>query len=174
MLPGVTPLSRNCKSGQRNECVCVFHLHHQNVHSSCCCFSQRLFIRFPGNLREQIVARKQAEMQSKKGNSGKPNFLKSFIEGKENYDPNDTSSKPVAELFLESTIIFADIVGFTAWSSVREPAQVFTLLETIFAKFDKLAKVSFWLCLFLAVLLASPPSTFSPLKIMTETTCVQG
>ena len=103
-------------------------------------------------------------MQSKKGNSGKPNFLKSFIEGKENYDPNDTSSKPVAELFLESTIIFADIVGFTAWSSVREPAQVFTLLETIFAKFDKLAKVSFWLCLFLAVLLASPPSTFLTFK----------
>jgi class 3 adenylate cyclase len=26
--------------------------------------------------------------------------------------------------------MFADIAGFTSWSSVREPTQVFTLLET--------------------------------------------
>ena len=32
-----------------------------------------------------------------------------------------------------------DIAGFTAWSSVRDPAQVFILLETIYAAFDKLA-----------------------------------
>ena len=36
--------------------------------------------------------------------------------------------------------MFADIVGFTAWSSMREPAQVFTLLETIFHEFDYIAK----------------------------------
>lgn len=47
---------------------------------------------------------------------------------------------PLADLILETTIIFADIVGFTAWSSVREPSQVFLLLETIFASFDGLAK----------------------------------
>lgn len=35
---------------------------------------------------------------------------------------------------------FADIVGFTAWSSVRKPFQVFMLLETIFAAFDELAQ----------------------------------
>lgn len=32
------------------------------------------------------------------------------------------------------------ISGFTAWSSVREPAQVFVLLETIYQSFDKIAK----------------------------------
>ena len=36
--------------------------------------------------------------------------------------------------------MFADIAGFTAWSSVREPAQVFTLLEQIYGSFDALAK----------------------------------
>jgi class 3 adenylate cyclase len=36
--------------------------------------------------------------------------------------------------------MFADLVGFTVWSSVREPTQVFTLLETIFCAFDKIAK----------------------------------
>lgn len=32
------------------------------------------------------------------------------------------------------------IQGFTAWSSMREPSQVFTLLETIYCAFDRLAK----------------------------------
>ena len=36
--------------------------------------------------------------------------------------------------------MFADIVGFTAWSSAREPSQVFTLLETVYHAFDKIAK----------------------------------
>jgi class 3 adenylate cyclase len=35
--------------------------------------------------------------------------------------------------------MFADIVGFTAWSSTREPVQVFTLLETIYYEFDAIA-----------------------------------
>lgn len=35
--------------------------------------------------------------------------------------------------------LFVDIAGFTAWSSVREPAQVFTLLETLYGSFDQLA-----------------------------------
>lgn len=39
----------------------------------------------------------------------------------------------------EATIIFSDIVGFTAWSSTREPAQVFRLLETIYFHFDQIA-----------------------------------
>jgi class 3 adenylate cyclase len=36
--------------------------------------------------------------------------------------------------------MFGDISGFTAWSSVREPSQVFTLLETIYKAFDANAK----------------------------------
>ena len=35
--------------------------------------------------------------------------------------------------------MFADVEGFTAWSSVREPSQVFMLLETIYAAFDRVA-----------------------------------
>ena len=50
------------------------------------------------------------------------------------------NSKPIADLFPNTTIMFADISGFTAWSSVREPAQVFTLLETIYSCFDKVAR----------------------------------
>lgn len=36
--------------------------------------------------------------------------------------------------------MFADIAGFTAWSSTREPTQVFFLLESIYNSFDKIAR----------------------------------
>lgn len=36
--------------------------------------------------------------------------------------------------------MFADIAGFTAWSSEREPSQVFKLLETIYSAFDAIAR----------------------------------
>jgi class 3 adenylate cyclase len=50
------------------------------------------------------------------------------------------SSKPIADLFTSVTVLFADVVGFTAWSSVREPSQVFTLLEAVYDAFDSIAK----------------------------------
>ena len=40
---------------------------------------------------------------------------------------------------LSPIVMFADVEGFTAWSSVREPSQVFTLLETIYAAMDRVA-----------------------------------
>ena len=46
---------------------------------------------------------------------------------------------PIADLFQETTIMFADISGFTAWSSEREPSQVFFPLETLYRAFDQLA-----------------------------------
>eukprot|EP00980_Cylindrotheca_fusiformis_P020998 scaffold7994_cov123-Cylindrotheca_fusiformis.AAC.1 len=52
---------------------------------------------------------------------------------------NTIGSAPLADLFPSVTVVFADLVGFTAWSSAREPHQVFILLETIFGAFDKLA-----------------------------------
>jgi hypothetical protein len=60
--------------------------------------------------------------------------LKGFLN-----DQEGDNSKPIADLFPYTTVLFADIAGFTAWSSVREPAQVFVLLETIYAAFDKIA-----------------------------------
>ena len=45
----------------------------------------------------------------------------------------------VAHFVLNITEHLVDIAGFTAWSSAREPQQVFQLLETIYAAFDKIA-----------------------------------
>lgn len=52
----------------------------------------------------------------------------------------DISRKPIADLFPHCTVLFSDIEGFTAWSSEREPEQVFTLLQTIFQAFDRIAR----------------------------------
>eukprot|EP00977_Amphora_coffeiformis_P003392 scaffold630_cov174-Amphora_coffeaeformis.AAC.12 len=48
-------------------------------------------------------------------------------------------SKPIADLFTDVSIMFADMQGFTAWSSARDPAQVFTLLESVYSAFDKIS-----------------------------------
>jgi len=47
---------------------------------------------------------------------------------------------PIAELYASTTVLFADIAGFTAWSSARSPSEVFTLLETLYSAFDAIAK----------------------------------
>jgi hypothetical protein len=49
-------------------------------------------------------------------------------------------SKPIADYHPSTTVLFADVVGFTAWSSVRDPAQVFQLLEAIYGAFDAIAR----------------------------------
>ena len=55
-------------------------------------------------------------------------------------DIEESTSKPMAELFPSATVFFADLVGFTAWSSSREPHQVFELLEEIYSSFDAIAR----------------------------------
>ena len=50
-----------------------------------------------------------------------------------------TRKDVIADYFPSATVMFADIVGFTAWSSVRTPSQVFTLLETVYSSFDDIA-----------------------------------
>eukprot|EP00980_Cylindrotheca_fusiformis_P027416 scaffold20339_cov128-Cylindrotheca_fusiformis.AAC.16 len=54
-------------------------------------------------------------------------------------DSRISGSAPLADFFPSVSVVFADIAGFTAWSSAREPQQVFVLLETIYCAFDKIA-----------------------------------
>jgi len=65
--------------------------------------------------------------------------LKSYLSGSAAVS-DDQSEQPIADFFPNCTVFFADIAGFTAWSSSREPAQVFLLLQTIYSEFDKIAK----------------------------------
>lgn len=45
----------------------------------------------------------------------------------------------IAQFYPDATVIFADLAGFTAWSSMREPDAAFTLLESLYNSFDKIA-----------------------------------
>lgn len=46
-----------------------------------------------------------------------------------------------------SSILYADIVGFTAISSTYSAQELVKILNELFARFDRLAEVSFWLCI---------------------------
>jgi class 3 adenylate cyclase len=75
-------------------------------------------------------------------------LLKNFVRGSQidNGDCAESSAasirngSPIAELYPDTTVLFADIAGFTAWSSSRSPTQVFQLLETLYAGFDAIAR----------------------------------
>lgn len=38
-----------------------------------------------------------------------------------------------------TVVLFADLAGFTKWSSERQPSDVFRLLETLYGEIDKIA-----------------------------------
>ena len=49
-------------------------------------------------------------------------------------------TKSLSLLLFDFSLYDLFFTGFTAWSSEREPAQVFTLLETIYRSMDTTAK----------------------------------
>ncbi|CAB9515790.1 Receptor-type guanylate cyclase gcy [Seminavis robusta] len=94
---------------------------------------------FPEHMRERLMHEKE-EDQLTKDKSGRRNTLSKSLSDGTFAEESSRVQKPLADLYLETTVLFADITGFTAWSSVREPSQVFMLLETIFHAFDVVAK----------------------------------
>lgn len=97
---------------------------------------------FPKNVRDRLL---QVDVQKRKSGDGGFSALaptqrvKSFLGGDTN-GVNDVDTQPIADLFPHCTVLFADITNFTAWSSTREPAQVFVLLQALFQAFDQIAK----------------------------------
>jgi class 3 adenylate cyclase len=67
------------------------------------------------------------------------NQLKSFLSNGDKTGVESTNQH-LADLFPNCTVLFCDIVGFTAWSSSRQPDQVFILLQTIYNAYDQIAK----------------------------------
>jgi class 3 adenylate cyclase len=89
---------------------------------------------------KQVCDRLLEDKSNSKGRSvfSGANQLKNFLSKGEN--GVDGSANVMAELFSNCTVLFMDIVGFTAWSSSRQPDQVFILLQTIYNAFDHIAK----------------------------------
>mmetsp|Transcript_45322 Transcript_45322/g.109736 ORF Transcript_45322/g.109736 Transcript_45322/m.109736 type:complete len:1123 (+) Transcript_45322:296-3664(+) len=81
---------------------------------------------FPAAIREKLYANQQTQREMEKKGGG----MRAL----------DGNNAPIAELYTDTTVMFADIAGFTAWASAREASDVFTLLESIYFEFDLLAK----------------------------------
>ena len=102
---------------------------------------------FPSNIRDRLLTPVDAKGKKSTGLStyrNDKNNLKSFLDADQDaaeaLETEGGTRRSIADFFLETTIMFADITNFTAWSSVREPADVFTLLETVFSALDRIAK----------------------------------
>lgn len=85
---------------------------------------------FPSNVRDRLYEQ-DLELDKRK-EQGPPTAIGPGTE-------TTNSNVPIADLFPEATVLFADVAGFTAWSSTREPSQVFTLLEKLYGEFDIIA-----------------------------------
>lgn len=94
---------------------------------------------FPSNIRDKVLM-EQERAPAASGHSGQRTLRAFMTDGKTPTPTAGFTTAPMADLFLDTTILFADIVGFTAWSSTREPSHVFTLLETLYSAFDEIAK----------------------------------
>ncbi len=86
----------------------------------------------PSRRRSSTMGRKIAALQIDK-------FMKGIRSEPKDHDCFIEDDKPIADLFLDTSIMFADIVGFTKWSTERSPNEVFRLLERLFWEFDELA-----------------------------------
>lgn len=101
---------------------------------------------FPSAVRNRLYENaKQKSADDKESlllNTSSKHRLKNFMKGApgEAGGQGGSRNEPIADLFPNTTILFADISGFTAWSSEREPSQVFILLETLYRAMDKAAK----------------------------------
>lgn len=87
---------------------------------------------FPEKVRKQLYEENQEKAKQVANSKG---FMSNGGAGSDDVK----SSKPIADLFENTTIMFADLVGFTAWSSKRTPVEVFELLEAIYGVFDVIA-----------------------------------
>jgi hypothetical protein len=82
---------------------------------------------FPANVRERIMEENQ------KKNAKASNKISPFLADDDD-DAKKSDDSVIADFYPATTILFADIAGFTAWSSVREPKQVstaFFILEAL-------------------------------------------
>ncbi|CAB9528061.1 Receptor-type guanylate cyclase gcy [Seminavis robusta] len=105
---------------------------------------------FPTTFRDALYERETEASKMKKAEEAPPSNSKDAFRSvcAKDFMQQDESSltgnvpvagEPLANLYPDCTVFFADIAGFTSWSSSRSPTQVFTLLETIYGAFDVLA-----------------------------------
>jgi len=93
---------------------------------------------FPGEFRDEMI-------ENQKLSTEKEPKAHAFLAAASHAGIEEGHEKdhlPLAKYYTDVTVMFADIVGFTAWASSKEAPQVFELLETVYNAFDDIATVS--------------------------------
>jgi class 3 adenylate cyclase len=94
---------------------------------------------FPSQVRNQIYEENEMEIKKMNRTASTLDFDDIIADTDEIGDVSAPSSRPNAVLFQDTTIMFADMAGFTAWGSTRGPVEVFELLEAVYQAFDTIA-----------------------------------
>eukprot|EP00339_Tiarina_fusa_P025260 CAMPEP_0117016014 /NCGR_PEP_ID=MMETSP0472-20121206/12683_1 /TAXON_ID=693140 ORGANISM="Tiarina fusus, Strain LIS" /NCGR_SAMPLE_ID=MMETSP0472 /ASSEMBLY_ACC=CAM_ASM_000603 /LENGTH=1517 /DNA_ID=CAMNT_0004719937 /DNA_START=135 /DNA_END=4688 /DNA_ORIENTATION=+ len=96
---------------------------------------------FPAAVRDRLFRNDDSTASKGKNNKqANKSRIKSFLNDANQEQRPAPELRPIADLFPHTTVMFADIAGFTRWSSERDPAHVFTLLQTVYHAFDRIAK----------------------------------
>ena len=95
------------------------------------------------NSNEQTAGGSGGHTESMDDSTSFNNF-DSMVDGGDDRSAISSIAKgpPIAEHYDTSTILFADIAGFTKWSSDRRPADVFEFLEVLYGNFDQAARAN--------------------------------
>ena len=88
---------------------------------------------FPKVVRDRLF-----DENNSKSRSGINRFVSH--QSNKSLTPTKPKDTPIADLYANTTVMFGDIAGFTAWSSTRQPTDVFILLETLYGEFDRIAR----------------------------------
>jgi hypothetical protein len=99
----------------------------------------RLFKRFLKKSASEVVERSQSRDElTRKASLNNASSFRSL--NTISIDSRSEDTAPICEAFEKSTVFFADIAGFTKWSSGHKPLEVFEFLETLFQYFDEAAR----------------------------------
>ena len=63
-----------------------------------------------------------------------------YIQSSDDTESISITSEPICDQFPSVSIVFSDIPGFRSWSSAHSPQEMFSLLESVFGEFDRVAK----------------------------------
>eukprot|EP00934_Nitzschia_sp_Nitz4_P001237 Nitzschia sp. Nitz4//scaffold14_size191712//186333//188797//NITZ4_001756-RA/size191712-snap-gene-0.145-mRNA-1//1//CDS//3329537026//1237//frame0 len=95
---------------------------------------------FPKEVRDRLYEKQESPEDKTGKRTNASGFLTSTVPEVDKPSDLEADCMAIADLYPECTVCFLDVVGFTEWSSEREPSHVFKLLETLYKSFDKSAK----------------------------------
>jgi len=129
--------------------ACLVERRQRKVYSSAVKNNAIVSSLFPKNVRERLYQENstrsgpfqpaKTRMKSFIADGSSSNHTNMSMSVKDTNTAENQAGSPIADLFSNCTVLFADISGFTSWSSERSPGQVFILLESIYGAFDRIA-----------------------------------